>query len=198
MKRPKKRITLIISLALIGGFLSFSALYAADTKSTSNVTISVQSVFSLEFYTDANVLYSSTIPFTNVDPNESIAYPDGRFEDDGKSDAGVICRSNAGVPWQLKLHLEATPPLTPDKMRYYIGQPFNRNTGEQADGTLSRSPDWYPFQSTPTTVYTAGFKDQSNLPFGTLATISYSLIPTGLDAGQGYSADIVYTMTTSS
>lgn len=167
-----------------------------DSSQSSTISIAVQNIFAMEFYTDSNVLYRDVVPFTNVDPNKSIVYPDGRSENDGKSDTAVICKSNAGTRWYLKLHIISNEPLTADKVRYYISQPFNRNTGGQADGALARSPQWYPFSATPDTIYVSGANDTSNLPFGTLTTFNFSLVPTGLSAGQAYSATVVYTMTT--
>lgn len=170
--------------------------FAISNVGTSNVSISIQGSFALEFYTDQNVLYSDVIPFTNVDPAESVVYPDGRSENDGKSDTAVICRSNLGEVWYLKVHLIPTPPMTAERLKYYIDQPYNRNTGDKSDGTLTRSAEWYEFSTTPTTVYSAGVSDKSNLPFGTLATFSFSLNPSGLDSAQAYSAQIVYTLST--
>lgn len=169
---------------------------ALDVSQTSNVTIVVQNAFSIEFYTDQNVVYSDVVPFTNVDPNRSIVYPDGRAEFDGKSDTGIVCKTNAGVSWYLKLHAIPNPPLTAEKLQYYVDQPWDRNTGGHADGSLTQSPRWYSFSSTPTTIYTSGGQDISNLPYGTLTTFNFSLNPTGLDSGRTYSAVVVYTFTT--
>lgn len=177
-------------------FLISSQAFGAESSKTSGVSIAIQNVFSMEFYTDNNVIYRDAVPFTNVDPNKSMVYADGRNENDGKSDTAVICKSNLGTSWYFKLHVIPNPPLEPEKMRYYIDQPYNRNTGGRADGALARSPQWYAFSNIPTTIYVSGFSDSSNLPFGTLITFNFSLVPTGLSAGQAYSAAVVYTMTT--
>ncbi|MFC1577019.1 hypothetical protein ACFL3N_01630 [Candidatus Omnitrophota bacterium] len=195
MKRSAKFFMIVLLAACLFGARE---AHCADSSSSTDFTISVQNVFSLEFYSDANVLYSTTVPFTNIDPLESIVYPDGRFQDDGKSDTALICRSNVGETWYLKMHSVTTPPLSHDKIKFYMDKPHNRNTGEGADGSLARSPDWYSIGEDATTVYTAGYKDLSNLPFGTLATFNFAIIPTGLEGGKGYSASITYTMTSSS
>ncbi len=187
----RKILFLLIALTFITTSIS-----AIDTSKTTNITIAIENAFSMEFYTDQNVVYRDIVPFTNVDPSKSIVYPDGRAEFDGKSDVGVVCKSNAGTLWYFKIHAITNPPLTADKLQYYISQPYDRNTGAQADGTITQSPKWYPFSSTPTSVFTAGFHDMSNLPFGTLITINFALNPSGLNAGQAYSAAVVYTMTT--
>lgn len=183
--------TLIAALLLMS-----SPAIAAESSKSSTVSIAVQNVFSMEFYTDSNVLYRDAVPFTNVDPNKAVVYPDNRSENDGKSDTAVVCKSNIGSQWYLKLHLIPNPPLTVEKMRYYAGQPYNRNTGGTADGALAQSPQWYAFSNLPSTIYTSGYSDSSNLPFGTLLSLNFSLIPTGLTAGQAYSATVIYTMTT--
>ena len=199
MKKTRgiQRVLLIaVATLILSG--AHQPAYCADSSSTTSVSISLQTIFSIEFYTDANVLFSTTVPFTNVDPKKSIIYPDGRSENDGKSDTAVICSSNTGKTWYLKLHAQTAPPLTVDKVKYYISQPYNRNTGATSDGTLTRTPEWYPLAAEPTTIYTSGYKDMSNLPFGTIVTFSFSLIPTDLESGKTYSAAITYTLTTSS
>jgi hypothetical protein len=177
-------------------FFSLGSAYAADNNQVVNLSISVQNIFSMEFYTDQNVVFSGTVPFTNVDPSKTLVYPDGRKENDGKSDVGILCKSNLGAPWVLKLQLTPAIGLAPEKVKYYMDQPYNRNTGQRADGTLSKSTNWYPMSSNPISVYSSGYLDQSNLPFGTLAVFSYALDPTGLDAGKTYNAVVTYTMTT--
>lgn len=190
----KARLAALIAAA---GFVLLFPAPGPAVDNVSNVSISIQHVFALEFYTDQNVLYSSIVPFTDVDPTKSIVYPDNRRENDGRSDVGVVCKSNLGGPWYLKIELRSGGNFEPDRLKYYLDQPYNRNTGQRADGALARSANWYPFSLNPVTVYIAGPTDQSNLPFGTLATFSYSLNPAGLDAGKAYSAAITYTLTTS-
>lgn len=194
--RHAVRTRALIAILLIALIRAVPSARAADTTGTSSVSISIQQVFSMEFYTDQNTLYSDTVPFTGVDSAKSFVYADGRMENDGKSDTGVVCKSNAGLAWFLKLHLAPKPPLTVDKMKYYVDQPYNRNTGGRADGTLTQSANWYIFNATPTTIYTAGYLDKSNLPYGTLFNFNFGLIPSGLDAGRAYTATITYTMTT--
>lgn len=186
----------IICILIAAMCIAPAAAMSADSSQSSTISIAVQNIFALEFYTDSNVLYRDVVPFTNVDPNKSIVYPDGRSENDGKSDTAIVCKSNTGTRWYLKLHVISNAPLTAEKIRYYVSQPYNRNTGGQADGALTRSPQWYPFSATPDTIYASGATDTSNLPFGTLTTFNFSLVPTGLSAGQAYSATVVYTMTT--
>lgn len=170
---------------------------AAESNTVTNISISLQNIFSMEFYTDSNVLFTDNVPFMNVDPNKSVVYPEGRQENDGKSDVGILCMSNLGRAWFLKVQLKPNSMDLPvDKVRYYVDQPYNRNTGGRADGSLARSVQWYAFSETPNTVYSSGASDQSNLPFGTLVTFNYSITPSGLTTGKAYSAVVTYTMTT--
>src|SRR3989338_2187771 len=192
MKNLKQCLTPCIIAILVLVLLS-PETRAADSTQATTVTISVQNVFSMEFYTDPNVIYSTAVPFTNIDPEKSIVLADGRTENDGKSDTGVVCRSNAGLTWFLKLHMTPSAPLTADKVRYYIDQPFNRNTGARSDGSLTQTVNWYPFNTAPATIYTSGAQDNSNLPFGTLVTFNFAIAPSGLEAGKAYSSAITYT-----
>ena len=191
----KKSACFGLCLVIIVSFSGHAS--ALDNSATTSLSISIQQAFAAEFYTDSNVVYSTMVPFTNVDPSQSMVYADGRKINDGKSDVGVICLSNAGKPWYLKIHVTTTGTLAPDKVKYYMDQPYNRNTGGRADGTLAQPAKWYPFPSTPATVYSSGAQDESNLPFGTLVTFNYALDPSGLAAGAAYSAVITYSITTS-
>src|SRR3989338_6655299 len=131
----RKIAYIFIGLSL---FVNTRVVSAVDTSKVTNISIAVGSAFSMEFYTDQNVVYRDVVPFSNVDPGKTIAYPDGRAEKDGKADVGIVCRSNSGVECYLKIHAIKNPPLTVDKLQYYISQPYNRNTGGQSDGTLTQ------------------------------------------------------------
>ncbi|MFC1631341.1 hypothetical protein ACFL1I_00100 [Candidatus Omnitrophota bacterium] len=169
-------------------------VYAQDQSLSTTVTGTVASIFSLEFYTDANVLYSSTVPFTSVDPGDQYNYPDGRAEDDGKSDVGLLVTSNQSTPWYLKVGLTPGSELT-SKLAYYMGQPYNRNWGTPSDGSIGHG-DWFniPSNIAPETMYTAGTADQLNTPFGTLATLSFKIDGAGLSPG-GKTVSVTYTLT---
>ncbi len=195
MKGLKQYLTPLLICAAALVLLSGSSRAAESTKATT-VAISLQNIFSMEFYTDPNIVYSTVVPFTNIDPEKSMVLADGRKDNDGKSDTAVVCRSNAGIVWYLKLHLTPAAPLTSDKVKYYIDQPYNRNTGGRADGSLTQTANWYSFSIAPTTIYTSGTQDISNLPFGTLITFNFAIAPSGLEAGKSYSAAITYTLTT--
>ncbi|MBI5144378.1 MAG: hypothetical protein HZA30_04860 [Candidatus Omnitrophica bacterium] len=170
----------------------------ADTvTTTATMQAAVSDVFSMDFYTDAKVLYTTNIPFTNIDPTKSMCYADGRQEYDGKADTGVVCRSNLNTTWYLKMSATAvsSPPFPMANFKYYMGQPWNRTLNVSADGTLSNAPDWYPAPTSPVVMYTAGTNDKSNLPYGTLATLSFSVNPEGLTSGYTYTISINYTLT---
>ena len=185
--------------AAIGIFLviSIQAANADIATVTATMQAAVSDVFSIEFYTDANVLYSTNIPFTNIDPTKSLCYADSRREYDGKSDTGVVCKSNLNVTWYLKMGATTSTPTFPmANFKYYMGQPWNRNTGQQADGTLAQTPNWYSIPTAPTVVYTSGDLDKSNLPYGALATLSFAIDPRNLYSGVSYIINISYTLAT--
>ncbi len=192
-----KSIIKIISVLFL--VIAPQALVLADTISQpADAGVTVITIFSIEFYTDANVLYSTNLPFT-ITPNKSLCYPDGRAEYDGKSDTGIICRSNLTVPWYLKLSAVAgsSPAFPMQYFKYYMGQPYNRNTdpGQPTDGTLAHKPDWYTIAASPDLVYTSG-SDYSNLPYGTLSTFCFAIDPQDLPGGKSYIVAITYTLTT--
>ena len=159
-----------------------SAAYSETVTQVASMEAAVTTVFSLEFYTDANILYSTSIPFTNIDPTTSLCYADGRSSGDGKSDTGVLCRSNMNVTWYLKMSVITTssPPFPLANFKYYMGQPWNMNTSSPADGTLAQSPNWYSVPTAATAVYTAGTLDKNNAALGTLATLSFAINPSGI------------------
>lgn len=192
-----KTKTLLASTILVLTTLLAPVAHAANTTAKTDFNITVENVFSIEFYTEAGkVLYSGSVPFTSVDPSKSLVYPDGRAENDGKSDVGVICRSNDGNTWYLKVTGASGGGLSSGNVKYYMAQPYNRNTNAQTDGSLAQATNWYSIPTTATTVYTSGAGDKSNLPFGTLATFSYALVPAGLDTGASYTLQVTYTLTT--
>ncbi len=185
------------SIILIALFLLAGSAHADIATQTATMQAEVLDIFSLEFYTDPNVLYSTNIPFTGIDPTKSLCYADARAPYDGKSDTGVLCRSNLNVVWYLKMSTSTSTPSFPlANFKYYMGQPWNRTTGAPADGTLSKPPAWYSTPTAATVVYTAGNIDKTNTPYGTLATLSFAIDPTGLYSGVSYIINITYTITT--
>ena len=195
MLRHKLRSLRILALMILYLVLSHNAV-ALDASVSTTVNVTAASVFSMEFYTDNNVVYSTVVPFSNVDPKLSIVYPNGRSEDDGKSDTGVTCISNIGDTWYLKIQGSYSAGLPVNSVKYYYSQPINRNTGQQANGSLTNIVEWRPIPAEPSTMYTSGTDDTISAPFGTLSTFSFSLDPRGLSAGQTYTISVTYTMTT--
>lgn len=189
---PVRATTIGIALAV------FATIANADTATqTATMQAAVSDVFSMDFYTDANVLYTTNIPFTNIDPTKTMCYADGRAEYDGKSDTGVVCRSNLNTTWYLKMSATpvSSPPFPMANFKYYMGQPWNRTLNQAADGSLASTPGWYPVPTSAVVMYTAGINDKSNLPNGTLVTLSFSVNPQGLASGYTYTVNINYTLT---
>ncbi len=196
-----KRITIFF----IFGMIVFSSSPAFSETATAMATghMTAGGVFSIEWYCDGtNVLYDTYIPFSNIPAvpvgGKWFVYADGRSEGDNKSDTGIICRTSAGQTWYLKIKgASSTFPL--EHFKFFLGQPYNRNTGQPSNGLLTYTDgQWH---NTPTaffTVYTAGSQDKSNLPLGTIATFSFAIeIYPGMVAGSQHTITIQYTVTTS-
>src|SRR3989338_6731746 len=129
-----KKIVAILIVSLIGCAIGVDYVHADENKTT-DVSASVGSVFSLAFYTEADkVLYSTSVPFSNVDPANDFNYADNRAENDGKSDVGLIIRSNAGSIWYFKMSVNAASTLA-GKLAAFMGPPTNRNSNSASDGT---------------------------------------------------------------
>ncbi len=170
---------------------------AATVSDIGTMDAGVNDVFSIEFYTDANVLHGAEgITFTNVDPTQTFCYSDGRSAGDGKSDTGVVCKTNMNMTWYLKMSASTGSQFNLANFKYYMGQPWNRSANAPADGTLAQPPNWYSIPTAVTTMYTSGAIDKSNLPDGTLSTFSFAINPAGLLANTPYVIDISYTVAT--
>lgn len=189
----------IIVLILALGIVCLEIAEAAPSKTviSQNISASVSSSSSCEFYSDANVLYGTSLPFSNINPESQYNYPDGRSENDGKSDVGLVIISNTSEVWYFKIRgTDVSGNLIGGgKIAVYVGQPVNRNTGTAADGTLGQPKDWFTISSKDHTIYTSGITDKSNAPFGTLITLSFKVDGSGLQPGP-HVASITYTMTT--
>ncbi|MDP2912905.1 MAG: hypothetical protein Q8N91_02740 [Candidatus Omnitrophota bacterium] len=187
-------------MVLMALILSLTGAASAETVTvTGSIDVGVSDYLEISFYTDWKVLYSSAIPFTNINPTQSMCYADSRQPFDGKSDTGIMCQSNLGVTWYLKMGVATTssPAFPLNQFKFYMGQPWSNILGSQADGTLAYSPGWNPVPQSAATIYTAGATDMNNYGYGTLATLSFVVIPEGLIAGNTYNMNITYTITTS-
>lgn len=199
-----KKILIIFSLMLMMCMVNISS-YAETKMVTASGGFDSLTFFSLEFYLDGSVLFTTSIPFTNMDPTSSHVMADGRAPYDGKNDTGLLCRINTGGIWYFKIQGTPTPPFTLDRIKYYLGQPWNRSyynylgpghewEGRAADGELEQPAAWYNIPSSSTVVYTAGERDGDNLPGGTLCLFSFAINPGQLDASQTYNCGITYTL----
>lgn len=172
----------------------------ADTATqVGTMEVGVNSWFLIEFYTNepAKYLYTTNVPFHITDPTSSLCYADGRAAYDGKNDVGVVCSSNIGTTWYLKISAAATssPAFPLANLKFYLGQPWNRDWGEPADGALAYT-GWTAIPASPAAVYTSGLNDTVNAPLGTLCGFSFAINPDGLYGGQTYSVEITYTFVT--
>lgn len=178
-----------------------SAAEAADLSVSTDIKTTAEVAFKVAMYEPdgTHVLYSTTVPFTNIDPAATFALADGRTVNDGKSDVGLYCISSHGSPWYLKIGITAGN-MPENKLKYYLGQPYiwNGTASVPTDGTITPNPPaWAAIpKGSGTVIYSSGSMDTVNAPFGTLATINFQLDPSGISSGN-YTATVTYTMTTS-
>ena len=191
---------IVISIAVLSIVFTAGSLSYGETKMvTAGGTVTADIIFSLEFYQDANVLYTTSIPFTNMDATQTHIMADGRQSGDGKNDTGLLCRTNTGQTWYFKVsgNFQSLPQ---GNLKYYFGRPWNRSYnppwgGAPADGTLQTDPpQWVNLPAATNAIYIAGPHDLSNLPGGTLCMFSFAMDPSGLDATTAYTCTITYTL----
>jgi len=198
-----KNLAYKIKIVFLAAFLiaiTAAASHAETVTQTATMQAFVDSIFSLEFIppsTDPTILYTTDIPFTNIDASKSQCYSDGRTVNSGKNDCGLLCRTNMGQVWYLNMTVTANsmPAFPLQNFQFYMGQPTNRTRGEPSDGALSFTKDWHPVPTALTVMYTAGPKEYSNLEFGTLMTLSFAVVPRDIAAGENYYLQITYTLT---
>ena len=193
-----RKIMLSLVLALSVIFAATSA-FAATVTGASQATVTVGQEFSAEFFNDSSVLYPTGGPvtWTGVDPTSNLVKADGDHTD--ASDVGLVCKSNIGDTWYVKIH--ETSATLDGKLKFYLPIPVNRNTGGDADGSLAYTTpadgeDWPVIPGSADVVYTSGANDTISTPFGTLLAFTFAVNPEGLAAGSSHSATITYTMTT--
>ncbi len=186
----------ILALTLVALFVATNV--SAVTTLNQSATATVISVLSIEFANTTDTTFGgNAIPWTSVDPAlGNLIKATGHQAT--KADTAVICKYNgASAAWYLKMSIAGT---LAGKVKIYMPQPINRNTGSVTSGTLAYptplpDTDWPVLPGTATTVYTAG-NDTVNTPFGTFVAMDYGLNPTGMTTGTTYSGTITYTITT--
>ena len=183
---------LVVSLWCASSFAETAMVMATGT-------FQVSDIFTMEFYDREpdKYLYTTTnIPFGTMDPRKTFVQAEGRQSNDGKNDLGLLCKTNLGEVWYLKI--QGSPDdFFLSKIKYGFWRPWNMKLGQPADGTLSEG--WHPLPSDFTTVYTAGTNDLSNLgeqwwQEGTLCGFSFAIDPSRLDPTQIYHSTIQFTM----
>ena len=192
---------IIIILILLSVAISGSISFADTATITATGTFDVGDVFSLTFYESEpdKYLYTTEVPFTNVDPTQTWVQADARSANDGKNDIGLLCKSNLGEIWYLQI--QGSPnDFFLSKLRYGFWRPWNMKTGGPADGALNEG--WHAIPAATTIIYTAGSEDLNNLgneewQQGTLCGFSFAVDPSKLVAEQIYQCTVQFTLTTS-
>ena len=174
--------------------------FAETVMVLANGAFDVPDIFTLEFYDREpnKYLYTTAVPFTNMDPTQTWVMADQRKANDGKNDLGLLCKSNLGEIWYLKIHGSPNNFFL-GKIKYGLWRPWNMKLGQPADGILNEG--WQALPATASTVYTAGPGDLSNLGAewwqqGTLCGFSFSIDPSKLDPTRIHQCTVQFTLTT--
>jgi len=194
---------ILLFILVLTVFSMVSSLSYAETKTVIlNGTFGSSPFFSIEFYQDNNTLYTTLVPFTNMDASSNFVMADNRAPYDGKNDVSVLVRTNLNIMWYLKMSASATPSIFREHLKFYLGQPWNRSYnppwgGAPADGELTIDPpDWTVLPQGPWRAYSAGPHDKINTPGGTLCSYSFAANPGGLDSTTSYQCAITLTLST--
>ncbi len=191
---------ILIFIFLLAVSLRSAPSFAETVTVMAGGALEVSEIFSIEFYTQEpnKYLYTTNIPFTDMDPTKALVMADGRAEGDNKNDVGLLCKTNLGEEWYLKI--QGSPnDFFLSKIKYGFWRPWNMKLGQPADGILSEG--WHPLPAEVTTIYTAGNNDLNNLgnevwQQGTLCGFSFAIDPNGLSPKQNYHCTVQFTMTT--
>ena len=192
----KKLMIIAIATVFVVGMAAVS--YAVDTV-TQSAQATVSGVMSIEFAAGSDSTFGSgAIPWTSIDPggDNNIVPPTGHSGT--KCDTAVIAKCNsAPTGWDLKMSISGD---LVGKVKYYMGQPINRNTSTATNGTVvggipAAGSDWPVIPASATAVYQSN-NDTVNVPFGTFIGVSYGLNPVGLTTGVTYNSTITYTIAT--
>jgi len=178
--------------------LSTTTAYALTTV-TQSATATIAGALSIEFANTTDTTFGGgAINWTSIDPSlGNLINCTGHLTT--KSDTAVVCKYNGtATKWYLKMNITGT---LASYVKYYMGQPINKNTSTATNGTLAVptpgvGQDWPVIPGTATTAYTSGTNDTVNTPFGTFVGLDYGLNPTGLVSGTTYNGTITYTITT--
>ena len=209
-----KKLQAIILASL---FLFTNSAFAEQDTVVTNTSFDVPSVFDIAFYSDpATIRYGDgQIVFPAYDPasNMTMVLTSGWADNDGKSDVGVVVRTNIDKDWALKIRLSsATEGFQDTNLAIYEpDRVYNRNyTGAASERNTGITKQWYISSTTDKTIYTGTGSDRNTAPFGMLAPFSFAVLPTGkaMPSGQSqigygnilgakiYSFAVTYTATT--
>lgn len=206
----KRLIALTLAVLLFA-----SQANAASVTATTSTSVTVGQVFSIEFYTEAGKIRygSGQIQFPAYDPasDTTMILTSAWANNDGQSDVGVVCRSNIGQNWALKIRMSSATMLPTNVAVYKPDKVYNRNySGVASERSTGLTKQWYIMSSSDETIYTGSGGDQNSAPLGILATFSFAILPTGkatptgqTQIGSGnilasgtHNLDVIYTLTT--
>ncbi|NQU95613.1 MAG: hypothetical protein HQ549_05230 [Candidatus Omnitrophica bacterium] len=198
-----KKIFLITTLLLTVTAASFvgQSSFAETRTVIAAGSFDVSNIFMMEFYTGepSKYLYTTQVSFTNMDPTKTWVQADNRSQGDGNNDIGLLCKSNLGETWYLKI--QGSPGgFFLEQVKYGFWRPWNMRYGQSSNGALIEG--WQPLPTSPARIFTAGANDLNNMGAetwqqGTLCGFSFAINPSQLDANNNYACQIQFTMTLS-
>ena len=209
-----KKLIAIVTMAVLLGTVA----YAAEDTITSPASVSVLSIFSIEFFdggTTGSVRYpNGDIDFNAYDPSgdETMVFTTQYSDGDLKSDVGVVCRTNIGQDWALKIRMQSgSASFLPTNIAVYKPDVvYDRNTTPSTQYSTGATKQWYIMSDSYETIFTGTGGLQNTAPFGILATFSFAILPTGTAKPEGqstigsgnilpqgaYNVSVDYTLTT--
>jgi hypothetical protein len=216
VNKMRKMSLLVMVLMAVCGMASYAL---AATTVTATVSATVNTDFNIAFYprpsmneTDANITFpTGVITFPAIKGNETIVYPTGRSQGDGKSDIGLLGLSNlpnGGTQWGIEMQMSGNIP--PDNIVVYVpANAYFRNTTPATALATAKTAGWYKAETSQVVLYRADVNHLLTDPWGTLLTLSFAIIPSGkftdgtrvvcngnpLPAGS-YSGSALFTMAT--
>ncbi len=188
---------LLIFIFLLAISITNVFLFAETKTIIASGGFDVSNTWSLEFPTDdQNILYTTMVPFTGMDPTDNWVESDGREASPGKSDVGLVCTTNRNTTWYMKIKGSQDPLISVGKLKYDLWQPWNRTMNQPSDGEITGGTGWHDMPTSATMVYTSGPLESINTPDGTLCMFSFAIDPGRLDPTQTYNCTIQFTLTT--
>jgi hypothetical protein len=193
----KKLLAIAMTVIMVVSLAHTCGALTTNVSSSASASTSTTALFSVEFDDSCSYPTGGPLAWGTVDVTSSLVRLPGH--QDGRSDIGVICRTNNNTNWYFRFGTSSTG--LQNRVKYYMAMPINRNTSTYSNGTLANATpasgsDW-PKIGSSTLAYTSGTQDRINTPYGTGVYFDLAFDPSGLAANTSASGTLTYTMSTS-